>query len=425
VRIAIIGAGFTGLSAAYQLVKKNHEVVIFEKDKNPGGLALGFKIKEWDWSLEQHYHHWFTNDYNALNLAKELYFPYYKKSPKTSIYYHGKSYQLDSAIKLFSLPFLSFTNRLRMAGVLALLRYNPFWKPYEKIEASRFLSRYMGQKAYSLIWEPQLQSKFGKYSHLISLAWFWARISKRTSDFAYPEKGFLAFAEKLTKIIEQQGGKIFYNTNIHKIVKEKNRGYKIITKRNIKEEGVFDAIIVTVPSHTFLNLVNDVPILYREKINKLKFLGAINLILRLKKPFLKDNTYWLSICEKKSPVMAIVEHTNFMDKKYYNNEHIVYLGNYASWDHPFLSMSKQELLEKYDLLLEKIHPEYKKEIIDMYLFKTPFAQPIIPVNYSEIKLPFVTPFKNIFLANMQQIYPWDRGTNYAIELGEKIAAKIH
>jgi hypothetical protein len=34
---------------------------------------------------------------------------------------------------------------------------------------------------------------------------------------------------------------------------------------------------------------------------------------------------------------------------------------------------------------------------------------------------FKTPLKNVFLANMEQVYPWDRGTNYAVELGQKIA----
>ena len=70
--IAILGAGFTGLSAAYQLVKQGHSVTIFEKDPQPGGLAVGYKEKEWDWSLEKHYHHWFTNDKFILGLAKEI-----------------------------------------------------------------------------------------------------------------------------------------------------------------------------------------------------------------------------------------------------------------------------------------------------------------------------------------------------------------
>ena len=120
----------------------------------------------------------------------------------------------------------------------------------------------------------------------------------------------------------------------------------------------------------------------------LKGLGAINLVLRLKEQFLKDGTYWLSICDTKSPIMAIVEHTNFMDKKYYNNEHIVYLGNYLPFDHEYMKMEKDQLLKIYDPILKKINPNYQLSIINSQLFKVPFAQPIIPVNYSKIVPPF-------------------------------------
>jgi hypothetical protein len=58
------------------------------------------------------------------------------------------------------------------------------------------------------------------------------------------------------------------------------------------------------------------------------------------------------------------------------------------------------------------------------LYANQFAQPIVPLNYSGIIPPHQTPAKNIFLANMQQVYPWDRGVNYAIEIGEKIAKLI-
>ncbi len=163
---------------------------------------------------------------------------------------------------------------------------------------------------------------------------------------------------------------------------------------------------------------------YRQKLLDLKGLSAINLVLRLRKPLLNDGTYWLSVCDEKYPLMAIVEHTNFMDKKYYNNEHLVYLGNYLNYDHPFMKMGKDELLKIYDPMLSHINKQYKSTIIDTELFTAPFAQPIIPVNYSKIKPPFETPLKNVFLANIQQVYPWDRGTNYAVELGEKVADVI-
>lgn len=122
--------------------------------------------------------------------------------------------------------------------------------------------------------------------------------------------------------------------------------------------------------------------------------------------------------------MAIVEHTNFIDKKYYNNEHLVYLANYIDKNHPYVNMGSDELLALFDPFLRRINPRYKKHIINVHVFKTPFAQPIIPTGYSKIKPFLQTPLKNVFLANMQQVYPWDRGTNYAIKIGKEVANLI-
>ena len=97
-KIAIIGAGFTGLSAAYELTKQKHNVTVFEKDSIPGGLAIGYWEKAWEWSLEKHYHHWFTNDKSIFTLAKEINHEVIIKRPKTSVFVKGKIYQLDSPL---------------------------------------------------------------------------------------------------------------------------------------------------------------------------------------------------------------------------------------------------------------------------------------------------------------------------------------
>ncbi|HSA83286.1 MAG TPA: oxidoreductase, partial [Patescibacteria group bacterium] len=143
-----------------------------------------------------------------------------------------------------------------------------------------------------------------------------------------------------------------------------------------------------------------------------------------KKPFLTDGTYWLSICEKNSPVLVVVEHTNLIDKQHYNNEHLVYLGNYTPTTEKKFTMNKEDLLKFYDPLLKKINPEYQNNLIATELFKAPFAQPIIPTNYSKMIPSMITPLPNVYLANIEQVYPWDRGTNYAVELGEKVANLI-
>jgi protoporphyrinogen oxidase len=423
-KIAIIGAGFTGLTTAYRLAQGGHTVTVFEKESRPGGLAVGYKENGWDWALEENYHHWFSNDAQVLELAKEIGHQVIIKRPRTSIFVEDNIYQFDSPRNILLFPKLSFFDRLRMAATLGVIRYDPFWKPLEGINASRFLPKFMGKAAYNMIWEPQFKNKFGEYADDISLAWFWARITKRTSSLVYPEGGFSHFATALTTKITGLGGKIFFNTETVSVKHENGVLVCVRDANGEKTYPVFDRAIVTLSSFLFSKIAPQLPDSYKNSLAKLKGLGATNLVLRLRKQFFPDQTYWLSVCDSRSPIMAIVEHTNFMDKSHYNNEHIVYLGNYLPSDHPNFLKSKEALLALYDPYLRKINSEYKKHLIDYKLFKAPFAQPIVPPHYSRIIPPLTTPLPNVYLANIEQVYPWDRGTNYAVELGEKVAKLV-
>jgi protoporphyrinogen oxidase len=430
-KIAIIGAGFTGLSAAWQLAKNDHHVSVFEKDPQPGGLAVGYQEKHWEWTMEKHYHHWFTNrndainhDQTVLNLAKEIGHAVFIKRPKTCVYVDGEIFQFDSPLHVLRFPKLSLPERIRMAAVVGIIRYDPFWKPLEKINASTFLPKMMGKKAYKMIWEPQFINKFGRYADDVSLAWFWARLASRTPALAYPEGGFLTFARHLVSEIEKRGGTVQFNCEVLEVT-DNNEVSVTWTGENEKSETEsFDKVIFTLPSFLFLKIAPQLSESYKKKFTKLKSLGATNLILRLKKPFFMDHTYWLSVCDPSSPIMAIVEHTNFMDKVHYAGEHLVYLGNYLTTDDVKYALSADEQLQLFDPFLKKINPEYRKNLIGYHLFKAPFAQPVIPTNYSQMIPSMTTPLKNVFLANMEQVYPWDRGTSNAVAMGEKVAKYI-
>lgn len=425
-KVGIIGAGFTGLAAGYYLSKKGHSVTIFEKDAKPGGLAVGYKEENWKWTLESHYHHWFTNDKSVLDLAKEINHKVIIKRPVTSSFVEGGIYQLDSPISLLKFPKLNILLRFRMGVSLAFLKYNPFWKPMENYLAENYLRKTMGSSAYKKIWEPLMVNKLGKYAKSVSLAWFWARIYKRTPSLAYPERGFLDFAQHLEKEIKKYGGKFYYNTEVKNLSSKKAPKviFSILDKQPKTEE--FDKVIVTLPLSLFTKISPSLPKQYVEKAKKLINIGAMNLVIRLKKPFLKGNSYWLNMCDINSPILAVVEHTNFMDKKNYGNEHVLYLGNYMEVSDKRFSMDGKELLNLYSPWLRKINSDFKmSDIIDFKVFRAPFAQPIITTGYSK-RIPDIhTPLNNVYLANIQQVYPWDRGTNYAVELGKNISDFIN
>jgi protoporphyrinogen oxidase len=394
-------------------------------------LAIGYQEKAWEWTLEKHYHHWFTNkneninhDQSVLGLAKEVGIKVQTKRPKTSVYVDGEIFQFDSPKHVLLFPKLSVIDRLRMAATAGFIRYNPFWQPLEKVNASTFLPKAMGEKAYKMIWEPQFINKFGKYAGDVSLAWFWARLASRTPSLAYPEGGYLAFANRLVEKIEELDGTFHFSAEVIEVTDTKTVQITYKSANGRKKKAVFDRVIFTLPSFLFLKTLPQLPEKYKKTFKPLRSIGATNLVLRLKKPFFKDNTYWLSVCDTKAPVMAIVEHTNFMDKKHYNNEHLVYLGNYLSQDDPKFTMTKEEKLALFDPFLKKFNPDYKKNLIGYEHFRAPFAQPIIPANYSKMIPTMKTPLPHVYLANMEQVYPWDRGTSNAVALGEMAAQLV-
>ena len=88
-------------------------------------------------------------------------------------------------------------------------------------------------------------------------------------------------------------------------------------------------------------------------------------------------------------------------------------------------MGNEELFATYEPYLKKINSSFKDNLIGYDVFRAPFAQPIIPLNYSEILPPLDTPIDGLFLATIQQVYPWDRGTNYAVEMGKKVAKLVN
>lgn len=413
-RIAIIGAGFTGLTAAFRLSQKGHQVIIFEKEKDPGGLATGFKQKSWAWTCEYFFHHLFASDRVVRNLISELGLnnKLFFEEPKTSIYFKGRISRFDSPISVLTFPHLSLHQKIRTGIVTAYLKLSNNWQQLEKITAVQWLKKFYGEKTYQVLWKPLLKSKFGEFFDQIPASWFWTRIKKRSTKLGYFEGSFQTLINELAKKIKTNGGQILLEHEI----------------KSFSELKKFDRIIFTTPTSIFLKIMNDkLPKDYQQKLNQLKMIGVVYLIFTLKESFLKDGTYWLNVNDSSFPFVAVVEHTNFINKSHYGNHPILYVGGYYPQNHRYFKMKKEDILKEWLPYLKKINPSFNFSIssIQYQVFNNLFAQPIMPLNYSKIIPSYQTPVKNVFLACMQQVYPWDRGINYAVAEGEKIAQLVN
>jgi len=289
---------------------------------------------------------------------------------------------------------------------------------FKKAKALSWIRRWMGKKATELIWEPLFIGKFNEFKDDVALTWFWARIKKRTSSLAYPAGGFKTFAEEIAAEINKLGGEVLLETEVLKV--RSNKSCFIQTSKGTLKA---DQVIFTTPTSVFTRVVSGLPARYTKRVSSVPHLCALNLILVLNKPFMGDN-YWLNITDKSYPFLVLAEHTNFMHTRDYGNQHIVYIGNYLPANHPFLKMSAGDLLKVFDPYLKEINGKYRKSIVEYQKFVLASAQPVMGTNYTQLIPKHKTPIKNVYIANLDMVYPWDRGTNYAIKMGEDIANLI-
>ena len=184
----------------------------------------------------------------------------------------------------------------------------------------------------------------------------------------------------------------------------------------------YDIVISTAPYQVLDKLI-DLDQNIKNSMNKVEYMSAIVMILTLNNSL--SEYYWLSIAENNFPFLGIIEHTNLIPKEKYADNNILYITNYVENDNKLLKYSYEELIDIYTPYLKKINNKFDKDWILGHKFnKINYAQPIIPVNYSKIIIPLKLSIKGLYSGNTAQIYPEDRGTNYAVDLGNKITNLI-
>jgi protoporphyrinogen oxidase len=424
-KIAVVGAGAGGLAAAYDLCAAGHEVIVLEAADYVGGLAAGIRTPRWDWSIERYYHHWFASDEYMLGLIDELgwmdevIFP----RPVTVVYHAGEFYALDSPIAVLRFPALSIFERLRLGIVIAYLKYLAHWQPLEAFTTHEWLRRWVGERAYEILWEPMLVGKFGPYYQEVNMAWFWARIKARTPRLGTFKGGFQAFFDKFADRIRTMGGRIELESPVSQIRPLGDGRLELLVNG---ESIVFDQCLVTSSPGALAKMAPSLTGDYLERLLELKSMGAVVMILALEQRLSDQGFYWHNLPKSAGfPYLSLVEHTNFVSPDHYAGDHLVYVGDYLEQGHEYFKLSDEELLERFLPPLERFNPRFKPEWLKQYwVFRTLYAQPVPPVNHSRSIPDIKTPIEGLWFASMSQVYPWDRGTNFAVEISRRAASEM-
>ncbi len=423
--IAIIGGGILGLTLAYELSHAGYKVTLLERNSDWGGLASGIKIG--DTNIEKYYHHWFRSDFAIQNLIKELGLSHKLEFLESSmgIYLDGKVYNFSGAIDLLKFKPIGIISRLRAGLTSFVLQKSKYSKKYETFKAIDWCRKYYGEQATRAIWEPLLKGKFGKYFDKISMSWMWSRIHDRASSrpnplskeyLGYMEGGFQILIDTLVEKLDEYGVELINNCDLTSY-KKSEKGHNLSFNGQTKS---YDLVVSTIPGPIFSKIF---PITEDEKnkIEKIKYLGATCMILELKHSI--TPYYWLNINDSKSPFLALIEHTNFVSKDDFSGKTIVYIAKYIDPKDELFNKSQDQLLDLYYEYLIKINPEFKKDWIQkVHFYKSAFAQHVVTTGY---QIPeYETSIDGLYYANFTQVYPHDRGTNYAVEQAKTLSNLI-
>ncbi len=272
-----------------------------------------------------------------------------------------------------------------------------------------------------------LDAKFSKFSRQASMVWFWGKIALRGASrragreqLGYFNLSFQVLIDALQGQLEALGVGIQTGCPVQEVRALEDGRLRIQLPDG---ERVFDKVIMALHNRDVLRLVPSLPPDYVQALERIQYEGASCLLLSLEQPL--SPIYWMNISAADMPFTAVVEHTNFMPPERYNGRHIVYLSRYMAADDPMFGFSKEEFLAAYEPHLKKIQPRFEPSwVVESWLFKDSQAQPIITTGYGKLQPAFTMPIPNLYLNNTTQIYPEDRGTNYAVRLGRQVAALI-
>lgn len=428
--IIIIGAGFTGLTAALDLTRAGKKVLMLESDATPGGLAGTFEFRN-GVTIEKFYHHWFNNDLFVPELVRELGMEdrIVVMPSRTGMYFNSRHWRLSSPLDLLKFKPLPLLDRIRLGLSVLKVRKTTDWKSIEHLSIKEWLEPLCGKNAYRIMWEPLIKAKFSIFADAITAVWMWNKLvlrggtrdAKGGEQLMYFRGGFGYLAQAMADEIVKRGGEIRYNSPVTRAQKNEN---ELVSVTCGNETFIGKQFIFTPSFPIIADILNEIgDATWLQSLRRVNYLSNMCLVLELNKSL--SDTYWLNVNDPGFPFVGVIEHTNFDPPENYDGKHIVFLSRYLAKQDPVWAYTDEQYLTFALDHVKKMFPEFEKNWVEDYrVWRAEFAQPITERHYSEYVPPQTTPFTNTWIATMAHVYPEDRGTNYAIREGRAIAKKV-
>ena len=406
-RVAVIGGGITGLTAAYTLLKQGVHVTLFESQPTLGGLSSTFDFGPFRW--DRFYHCILTSDTSLRGLLDELGLTPRLRWRKTEVGFYSRNalHRMTRPVDLLRFPCLSLLSKIRFGLGILYSAYMCNGNGLESVRLEDWVIRVFGKDLYREMWEPLLRCKLGDMRSEASAAFLWSTIRRlystrekgveKTEQLGYIDGGYSVVLDRLVEQIRQLGGYLYSGVRLEKVEATED-GIGVTGQGAFRE---FDACLMTVPTPAILNMVPDLGEEYKAHLSMPKYLGIVCVALVLRRSL---SPYYLTNVTDDVPFTGVVEMTNLIDSAATSGRSLVYLPKYTSPSDPLFNLTDEEVWDRFAPALFRIHPALKQSDIEsIHIFRERFVQPVPTLDYSSQAPTVSTSIPHLFVANSTQI----------------------
>lgn len=423
-QIAVIGAGPMGLMCAYELLKKGHDVSLFERDDRIGGMSASFDLG--GTKIERYYHFICKTDYALFDLLKELNLDQHLvwEATRMGFYFEGTLYPWGDPISLLRFPKLSFLQKLRYGLHVLYSKSVKDWKKLDKVNAVTWLKKWLGKKTYAVLWHKLFEYKFYELQDQLSAAWIGSRIQRvgKSRESLFKEQlGYLkGGSDTLLSVMENKilalGGKIILKANVTQITAENNK----VSGIKVDDEFIpFDHVVSTIPLPYLTKLVPAFSDARKKQIASIANVGVACVVLKLKHQF--SHYFWMNVNHQGMEVPGIIEYSNLNPEA----GNVVYVPYYMPATHAKYKYSDSDFLQEVYGYLKNINATFSEEwVLDAKVSRYGFAQTVCSPNFYEKLPPMKSEIEGFYMADTAYYYPEDRSISESLGVGKKLAELI-